>query len=184
MNKIQFVNQEIVGRGETNKGLRILWIVCAAALTLAILIMVLMEDDVSIFVGVIMPIFLWRAALRKPVLRPVTVLVEEELEQTDNGICLHIPQIDRGDEMGTHQEQITYPRERMKSLIFHTQSKIAEITGRPFFQFQSDTELTNTDSADFENDYIMRLHCNEDNYHDILLMLENGFQVQAEPRED
>ena len=186
MERIRFVNRETVRRGQTQEGLRIVLIICAAVLTMAILVMVMIDGfkSVSLFAGFVMPAFLWTMALRKPTLQSVMIAVEEELERTEGGICLHIAQIDRGDKRGVHQEHIVYPRERMKGLLFHAQSGIVDVIGRPVFHFQSDKGTSIWDTIELDADYLIRIHCTVENHKEILQIVQEGFQRTAELRED
>lgn len=178
MEQIRFVNQETVQRGR-KKPLRVILLICAILVTVGNLVLILTGGlgEVTFFTGILLPCLLWIQVLRQSVLRNVQISVEEILGCGEDGINIRIAEIDRGDLFGSHSEWILCPRERVTGLVTYEESRILEIVGRPIFYFQKENEELMLDTADeFDEDYALRFFCSEDNYLQILHLVQRGLQ--------
>lgn len=179
MNQIKFINREVVGRTPKTTVLKKILLVCAIFITVGNLILVLTGGwgEISIFSGVILPAWIWFSALRKPSAIQEEIQVEEELVQTDDGVCIIVGQIDRGDRFGLHSERIVCSRDRIINLIYRQQWNMIEIVGRPIIYFYKEQqELVLDTMKEFDEDYVLRIHCTEENKSQIMQILQNGLR--------
>lgn len=120
--------------------------------------------------------------LNKELRQWVSVDVEEALEQTENGICIGIPKIRRGNELTEHGERIIWDRERVHLIVFHIKSGIVEIVGHPVLHiFQDGKEKVGDTYETQPEEYVtFRIHCTEENRDGILEFLQAGLQREVE----
>ena len=60
---------------------------------------------------------------------------------------------------------------------------MVEIIGRPVFHFyKGEEELVLDTAVEFDEDYVLRIYCNEENRNVILHILQSGLQRIAEQK--
>lgn len=183
MERISFVNQEVITYPGKRGVLKNLILVCAILSTIGNLFFLLIGEFTGLFAGVILPVWLWVCALRKPAGRQELCQVPEELVQMEDGVCILIPRIDRGDQFGERSERIVCQRERIHNLIYYSENDVVEITGRPVFYFKrGEKEVVLDTEVEFDEDYELHISCNEENRTAIMNMLQNGLTRIAEQR--
>lgn len=181
MNHIKFINQEIFTKQRKRGILQNVVLVCAILDTVGNLLLVLMGDmdEITLFSGLIIPIWLWFYALKRPEGMQEPIQVPEELMQIENGVCVFIPQIDRGDRYGIHQENIICQKDRINNVVYYPSHDMVEVVGRPVIHFdkgQGQEPLVLDTAEEFDEDYVLRIYCNEENREGILHIIQTGLE--------
>ena len=179
MNQIKFLNREAVIRVPKTTVLKRCLLVCAIFLTIANIILLLTEGwkETSLFSSVLLPAWIWFSALKKPAPRREEIQVEEELVQTDYGVCIVIDKIDRYNRFGLHSERIMCERDKVSNLIYHQKWNIIEIIGKPVFHFYvGEEEIIYDVMKQSEGEHGLRICCTEENREQILQILQTGLQ--------
>lgn len=179
MDTIQFINDVYVKKWSGLFVLKIILFACFAFSLLSNFVIVFTSgwEELSLFSGFVVPVSLFFLAIKVPSKELSAIPVQEELQRTENGVCIQIPQIDRGDKFGEHAEQIVCNKERIKNLVFHRLENTIEIIGHPVIYFQKEQKIRVLDTAaKYEGDYSFQIHCTEENRDAILQLLQCGLE--------
>ena len=108
--------------------------------------------------------------------------VDESLEQTENGICIGIPKIRRGNELTEHAEWFIWDRERVQRVLIHTYSDIVDIVGHPVIHTLQDGKEKVGDTYEMQPEkYVtFQIHCTEENRDEILELLQEGLHREMD----
>lgn len=114
----------------------------------------------------------------------ITIDVYEALEQTENGICIAIPKIRRGNYLTEHAERLIWDRERVHLIMFHTKPGIVDIVGHPVIHIIQDGKEKVGDTYETQpEEYVtFHIHCTEENRDEILELLQTALQREVERR--
>lgn len=112
----------------------------------------------------------------------ILIDVEEKLEQTENGICIHIPRINRGNSLTDYMEQIVWDRERVQLVLFHTYSNIVDIVGHPVLHIIQKGKESVSDTYKMQPEEYVTFHiqCTEENRDGIIELLQEALHREVD----